>query len=86
VGRALRLLEPVPATGGTWRLVTVDMGVAAAFRGYEFLMCFTLEAGPRETAYAEVAFLLAGHEIGAPFHRERATAQASGGTHLPPNA
>jgi hypothetical protein len=66
VGRALRLLEPISATRGSWRLVTVDMGAAAACRGHEFLMCFALEAGPRETAYAEVAFLLAGQEIGGP--------------------
>jgi hypothetical protein len=66
VGRALRLLEPISATQGSWRLVTVDMGAAAACRGCEFLMCFALEAGARETAYAEVAFLLAGQEIGAP--------------------
>jgi hypothetical protein len=66
VGRALRLLEPISATQGSWRLVTVDMGAAAACRGCEFLMCFALEEGARETTYAEVAFLLAGQEIGAP--------------------
>jgi hypothetical protein len=66
VNRALRLLEPISATRVSWRLIAVDMGAAAACRGCEFLMCFALEAGPRETAYAEVAFLLAGEEIGAP--------------------
>jgi hypothetical protein len=66
VGRALRLLEPISATQGSWRLVTVDMGAAAACRGHEFVMCFALEAAPRGTAYAEVAFMLAGQEIGAP--------------------
>jgi hypothetical protein len=66
VDRALRLLEPISAARGSWRLVTIDMGAAAASTGHEFLMCFALEATPRETAYAEVAFMLAGQEIGAP--------------------
>jgi hypothetical protein len=66
VDRALRLLEPSSATRGSWRLVTVDMGAAAAGGGYEFLLCFALDANLREVAYAEVAFLLAGQEIGAP--------------------
>jgi hypothetical protein len=66
VDRALRLLEPISATGGSWRLVTVDMGTAAARKGYEFLMCFAFEVRALETTYAEVAFLLAGQEFDAP--------------------